>query len=112
MIVTKDKTAIAMGSGDLEVFATPAMVALMENSAMNHAKTLCTETQTTVGIYMEVNHNRATPVGAEVEAIAELIEQQERKLIYKVTASDDKGEIGNGLHHRFIVDKEKFMSKL
>ncbi len=112
MIVTKENTALAMGSGDLEVFATPAMVALMENVAMNHAKTLCNEEQTTVGIFMQVNHNRATPIGAEVNAVAELIEQQERKLIYKVTASDNKGEIGNGLHHRFIVDKQKFMNKL
>ena len=112
MIVTKDKTAIEMGSGDLEVFATPAMVALMENAAMTHAKTLCTEAQTTVGIYIEVNHNRATPMGAEVGATAELIEQQERKLVYKIVATDGKGEIGNAIHHRFIVDRAKFMSKL
>ena len=112
MIVTKDKTAIEMGSGDLEVFATPAMVALMENAAMIHAKTLCAETQTTVGIYMEVHHNRATPIGAEVNATAELTEQQDRKLIYKIVANDANGEIGIATHHRFIVDREKFMNKL
>lgn len=112
MIVTKDKTAIAMGSGELEVFATPAMVALMENLAMIHAKTLCTEAQTTVGIYIQVNHNRATPIGAQVRATVELVEQLERKLVYKVVATDEKGEIGNAVHHRFIVDRAKFMSKI
>lgn len=112
MIVTAHNTAIAMGSGDLSVLATPAMIALMENAAMQMAAALCEQGQTTVGTLINVQHTRATPVGAEVKAVAELISQEGRKLTFKVSARDEKGEIGHGEHQRFIVDREKFMSKL
>lgn len=112
MKVTQHNTAIAMGSGDLSVFATPSMIALMENAAMQVAATYCEPTQTTVGTHINVAHTRATPIGADVHAEAKLINQEGRKLTFHVTASDDKGEIGSGEHQRFIVDREKFISKL
>ncbi|MFI3287817.1 MAG: thioesterase family protein [Rikenellaceae bacterium] len=112
MRVEKKHTALEMGSGDMEVFATPCMVALMENAAMNEAAKLCDEGMTTVGIMINVAHNRATPLGDEVSAVAELVAQEGRKLTFKVIASDSKGEIGCGTHQRFIVEREKFLGKL
>lgn len=112
MKVTLDKTAIAVGSGDLEVFATPMMVALMENAAMKVAAQYCGEGETTVGVKVEIVHTRATLIGGNVEANAVLREVEGRKLIFDVKATDDKGEIGSGVHERFIVNKEKFLSKL
>ena len=112
MIVTAHNTAIAMGSGDLSVFATPAMIALMEKAAMELAAQYCEPGQTTVGTRVNVDHKRATAVGREVEARAELISQEGRKLTFRVVATDERGEIGSGEHDRFIVDREKFMSKL
>lgn len=112
MIVTKDKTALAMGSGDMDVFATPAMVAIMENAAMIEAAKVCHEGETTVGIAINVEHTRATALGANVNAIATLVEQEERKLSFDVVANDDKGEIGRGKHVRFVVKREKFLAKL
>ncbi|MEG2527660.1 MAG: thioesterase family protein [Mucinivorans sp.] len=112
MIVDTQHTALAMGSGDLAVLATPAMVALMENAAMQIAAALCAAGQTTVGTKISVEHTRATPLGAQVEARAELIKQDGRRLYFTVSASDEKGVIGSGEHERFIVDGEKFMAKL
>lgn len=112
MIVTAKNTAIAMGSGDMSVLATPSMIALMENAAMNLAATCCQAGQTTVGTMINIVHIRATPIGAQVKAEAELLGQEGRKLTFRVVANDDKGEIGSGEHQRFIVDREKFMSKL
>lgn len=112
MEVTKDKTALAMGSGDMEVLATPAMIALMENAAMLDAATTLTEGMTTVGISINCTHTRATPLGATVSAIALLTTTEGRKLTYEITASDEKGEIGRATHERFVVDREKFMGKL
>lgn len=112
MKVTLDKTAVAVGSGDLEVFATPMMVAIMENAAMEVAKEHCGEGETTVGVAVSVNHIRATGLGGEVHAEAKLVEVEGRKLTFAVTAFDQKGEIGSGTHVRFVVNKEKFLSKL
>lgn len=112
MIVDASHTAIAMGSGDLSVLATPAMVALMENAAMKEASLSCQLGQTTVGVKINVEHTRATPIGAEVLAFARLVDQDGRRLTFEVWAEDDKGEIGRGEHQRFIVDREKFMSRL
>lgn len=111
MIVEAKHTAIAMGSGDLSVLATPAMVALMENAAMSIASKCCSQGQTTVGVKIAVEHTRPTRLGGEVKATATLIDQQDRRLVFEVVATDEKGEIGRGTHERFIVDKAKFMSK-
>ena len=93
--VTSANTAIALGSGDMEVFATPALVALMENAAMNAAKDRLPEGSTTVGA-----------------ATAVLEKEEGRKLTFRITASDTKGTVGEATHIRYIVDRERFMNKL
>ena len=105
-------TAKVMGSGDMEVFATPAMVALMENAAMRAVASELPEGSSTVGASIEVSHIRPTALGDEVTATAELIETEGRKLTFRVEASDRAGVIGNGTHIRYVVDRERFLAKL
>ena len=105
-------TAKVMGSGDMEVFATPAMVALMENAAMRAVASELPEGSSTVGASIEVPHIRPTALGDEVTATAELIETEGRKLTFRVEASDRAGVIGNGTHIRYVVDRERFLAKL
>jgi predicted thioesterase len=105
-------TAAAMGSGDLPVFATPAMIALMENTAAQAVRGELSEGSTTVGTVVNVMHARATGLGDTVTATAELREIEGRKLIFHVSASDSKGIIGEGIHERVIVDTQRFMSKI
>lgn len=109
--VTKDNTARALGSGTLDVFATPAMIALIENTASTSVETYLDEGSTTVGTHLDVAHSAATPIGMEVACETELIEIDRRRLVFKVTVADAKGEIGSGTHERFIVNPAKFMSK-
>lgn len=111
-IVTESNSAKALGSGDLEVFATPAMVALMENAAMNAVAGLLPEGTTTVGAEINTTHVKPSPLGAEISATALLVGVDGRKLVFEVEASDNVGTIGKGTHVRFIVDKERFISKL
>ena len=101
-----------MGSGSLEVFATPAMAALMENAAMEAVAPELPAGATTVGTRLEISHLRATPTGENVTAEARLTEVDGRRLLFKVEARDSQGIIGQGLHERFIVDCAKFMGKL
>ena len=110
--VSEDNRAATMGSGDLEVFATPAMVALMENAAMNAVVGELPEGATTVGAMMNTTHIKPSAMGDTVSATAVLKEVEGRKLTFEVQAKDSKGVIGEGTHVRYIVDREKFMSKL
>lgn len=110
--VTNDLTAIEMGSGDMMVYATPAMVALMENAAMLCVAHDLEEGLTTVGIEMQTTHLKASALGAQIRAEAELIEIDGRRLEFKVSAYEGETLIGEGKHVRFIVNKEKFLSKL
>ena len=110
--VTAENTAVGMGSGDLPVFATPAMVALMENAAMNAVASRLPEGMTTVGVEMTVSHVKASPVGAHVTASAELVAIDGRRLVFAVKAWDGCGAIGEGSHTRFTVDAGRFMAKL
>lgn len=110
--VTPENTALTMGSGDLPVFATPAMVALMENAAMNAVKDQLEEGNSTVGASIQIVHTKPSGIGETVTATAVLEEVEGRKLSFSVTASDSKGKIGEGTHIRYIVDRERFMSKL
>ena len=110
--VNTSNTALTMGSGDMEVFATPAMVALMENAAMNAVAPHLTEGSTTVGAMMETSHIKPSALGETVMAEAILEEIDGRKLTFKVIASDSKGTIGEGKHIIYIVDRERFLSKL
>ena len=110
MTVTKDLCADAWGSGGLTVYATPAMIALMENTAWDSVEPCIEEGRTTVGTLMNVKHLSATPVGMHVRAESELVEIDRRRLVFKVAAYDDAGLIGEGTQERFIVNADKFMS--
>ncbi|MBQ3608662.1 MAG: thioesterase family protein [Bacteroidaceae bacterium] len=112
LVVSKDHVAAVMGSGDLHVFATPAMVALMENAAMLAVANHLPEGSTTVGAMMNTSHVKPSPVEETVRATAVLTAIEGRKLTFEIKAEDSKGIIGEAVHVRFVVDKEKFMSKL
>lgn len=107
-----ENIAKTVGSGNLEVFATPAMAALMENAAMHAVAAELPEGSTTVGSLIEITHNRPSGLGETVSATATLEEVEGRKLTFKVVANDSKGVIGEGKHVRYVVDCEKFMSKV
>lgn len=111
--VEKQHTALEMGSGDLEVLATPTMVALMENAAMKAVANDLSEAETTVGGMMNTTHIKPSAIGEEVSATAVLVEVEGKKLTFSVEAKDSKGNvIGQGTHIRFIVNRERFLSKL
>lgn len=111
LIVTADKTAKAMGSGTLDVFATPAMIALMENTAYESVAGELEEGSGTVGTALNVKHVAATPVGMKVTCETELIKVDGRALTFSVKAYDACGLIGEGEHERFIIKNEKFQAK-
>ena len=110
-LVTEDKTAAAVGSGLVPVFATPYMVALMENAAVNAVQAGLEEGQGTVGTRLEVTHDAATPVGMKVWAEAELTAVEGKKLTFTVRAFDEAGPIGGGTHERFIITVDRFLAK-
>lgn len=110
--VTESDTAAYYGSGLLHVFATPAMIALMEQSAHLLAKFSLSEKQDTVGIEVNVKHTRATPLGAKVYAESELVAVDGKKLTFRVKAFDENGEIGSGTHIRYIINPSKYMNKI
>ncbi|MBP3332326.1 MAG: thioesterase family protein [Tidjanibacter sp.] len=110
--VTENKCAVNVGSGDLMVYATPSMAALMENAAMKAVAEALPEGSTTVGSLISTSHMKPTPVGATVTATAELVQVEGRKLVFKIFAEDQNGPIGEGEHVRFVVDRERFMAKL
>ena len=112
VVVSEHNTALKLGSGDMEVFATPAMIALMENAAMNAVASHLDVGATTVGTMMKSSHIKASALGANIVAEAELVAIDGRRLCFAVKAWDDKGVIGEGEHERFIVDRERFLSKL
>ena len=112
LVVSKDHVAAVMGSGDLHVFATPAMVALMENAAMMAVAEHLPEGSTTVGAMMNTSHVKPSLVDETIQATAVLTGVEGRKLTFSIKAEDSKGVIGEAEHVRFIVDRAKFMSKL
>ena len=112
LVVSNDHVAATMGSGDLHVFATPAMVALMENAAMLAVAPHLPEGSTTVGAMINTSHMKPSLVDETISATAVLTEVEGRKLTFSIKAEDSKGVIGEAEHVRFIVDKERFMSKL
>ncbi len=105
-------TAKAIGSGDLPVLATPAMIALMENAAMLAVAPHLEENQTTVGGFIECSHLSPTGMGDEVEAEATLVKIEGKSLHFDITALAGEKKIGEGHHIRYIVDRERFLSKL
>ena len=111
-LVSPTNTAVAMGSGDMDVFATPSMVALMENAAMLCVADKLPEGSATVGVEISTSHIKASKLGAAITASATLVEVDGRRLTFEVKAWDSDGDIGKGKHVRYIVDREKFLSKL
>lgn len=112
IIVSDNDTATKYGSGTINVFATPAMISLMENTALNLVQKYLPDNFTTVGTEVSVKHLRATAVGKKVSCKSELIEVDGKKLVFRVEANDNEGIIGKGTHTRFVIEIEKFMSKL
>jgi predicted thioesterase len=112
VVVTRENCASAVGSGGLDVFATPSMVALMENAAMNAVAQYLPAGSTTVGSEINTTHIKPSALGAEVKARAILSAIEGRKLVFYVEAYDGDSCIGKGSHVRFIVDIERFMAKL
>ena len=110
--VSTENIAKNVGSGDLEVYATPAMSALMENAAMNAVAKVLPEGSTTVGSLLEITHDRPSGIGETIQATATLVEIAGRKLTFEVEAADSKGVIGKGKHVRYIVDIQRFLSKI
>jgi predicted thioesterase len=110
-LVTKDKTAVTMGSGSLEVYATPSMIALMEGAAVNALENRLPAGTDSVGTGLEVLHLAATPLGMKVRATATLININGRKLAFEVEAFDEVDKIGSGIHQRYLIDGEKFMER-
>jgi len=110
--VSETDTAAYLGSGLIPVYATPALVALMENAAVNALEGHLPFGQTSVGGRIDAGHLAATPVGMKIRARAELIEVQGRKLTFKVQAWDEVEQIGEASHIRFIVDEDKFLAKV
>jgi len=111
VLVTNENTAKALGSGGLPVYATPAMIALMELCAAESVLPFLPEGSSTVGIRLDVKHLSATPVGMTIRCETELVEIDRRRLVFTCKAFDDAGLIGEGTQERFIVDSAKFMEK-
>lgn len=109
--VTDTLSARSMGSGSLDVLATPAMIAGMENVCMNCVQPHLEAGFTTVGTKVDISHISATPVGDTVTFTCVLTEIDRKRLVFSVEAFDSAGKIGEGIHHRFIVDSVKFTEK-
>lgn len=111
-VVSHDNTAKFAGSGELEVFATPAMIALMEQTCQKSVAPYLEEGQGTVGTHLDISHDAATPLGMKVHVDSVLTEADGRKLVFDVKAYDECGLIGQGRHERFIIVNEKFLAKV
>ena len=109
--VSSDMTAKSVGSGELEVLATPVLIAFAEECAWRSVAQELDEGQGTVGTRMDLKHLSATPVGMSVNCTSELVEVDGRKLVFSIEAFDEAGKIAEATHERFIVDNEKFMNK-
>ena len=110
--VTDANTAAAVGSGGITVFSTPMMIALMENAALRAVQPHLAEGESTVGTAIHIKHMAATPLGMNVRAVARLETVEGRRLVYTVEAFDDREKIGEGTHERFIIQVEKFLSRV
>ena len=109
--VAREDTALEVGSGSLLVYATPCMAALMEGAACEALAPFLPEDKTSVGTQLTINHVNATPVGLEVRAEAAVINVEGKVITFEVTAYDEIGEIGHGIHKRCIVNAQKFLDK-
>lgn len=112
VVVNSDNTAMAYGSGGVNVFATPAMVALMEKAALSSVDSLLEAGYTTVGTKMEVKHMAATPIGMEVTATSRLVEVNGKRLLFNIEVRDEIDLVGTGIHERFIVELASFIKRV
>ena len=112
LTVTDAVTAVKVGSGDMPVLATPVMMALMENAAMLAVRDALPEGCTTVGGHIESSHLKPSKVGNVIRAEAEVTKVDGKKIVFKVSAYSGDTLLGEGTHLRFIVDRDKFMSKV
>lgn len=110
-LVTKQNTADMVGSGLLPVYATPSMIALIEQTAVQLLDGKLDEGLTTVGTKLDIAHTSATPIGLHATCICELVEIDRKRLVFDVKVSDECGPIGKGSHERFIVKSEPFVEK-
>ena len=111
LMVTGENTASALGSGRLCVLATPALAGLVERTCWESVEPLLEEGETTVGTALAIKHLAPTPVGMKVTCQSELVAVEGRKLVFKITASDACGVVGEADHERFIIQNEKFLKK-
>lgn len=112
MVVGKTDTAIHYGSGLIEVFATPAMIALMEKTAQLSIQDQLPDGFVTVGTEIKVTHSKASPLGAQIKCHTKLIEASGKKLQFLISAYDGQGIIGEGTHQRYIVNSKAFMERV
>ncbi len=111
LFVTDKDTAAAIGSGLLDVFGTPSMIALMEDTAQRSVAAGLSEGESTVGTHLDVSHLAATPVGMRVRCESELVEVDGRRLVFRLEVFDEAGKVGEGTHERFIIRNERFLAK-
>ena len=111
-LVEREDTAKEVGSGSLLVYATPCMAALMEGAACEAIAEALKETETTVGVELNIQHTSATPVGLDVRAEAEVTAVDGKVITFAITAYDEAGEIGKATHKRVIVNSQKFLEKV
>ncbi len=112
IVVTDDLTASKVGSGLLPVYATPSMIALMENTCAESIQPYLPEGEGSVGVAVDIKHIAATPVGMTVRCESLLKEVNGKKLVFEVNAYDEKGLIGTGTHKRAVINNEAFMARL
>ena len=110
-LVEPEDTALSVGSGNLRVYATPCMAALMEGAACEALDGLLSEEQTTVGTELNISHLSATPVGMEVKATATVTAVEGKTISFALEAYDEAGKVGEGTHKRVIVNSQRFLDK-
>ena len=111
-VVTAANTALALGSGLVPVYATPALVALLEEAAVNALKPLLEAGKTSVGTRIDISHLAATPIGMIVRAQATLSKVDGRRLVFDVVAHDEVERIAEGVHERVLVDEQRFLARV
>lgn len=109
--VTEENTASRVRSGGVPTFSTPSLIAGMECCCSNSMLPYLEEGQGSVGIRIEVRHMASTPIGMHVHIESELVEQDRRRLVFRVKAFDEIEQVGEGIHERFIIDTDRFLAK-
>ena len=111
-VVSVEDSARSLGSGDVNVLSTPSMIRMMEETSRLLVQDKLPEGYTTVGIRIDVRHLKAAPIGCKIKIISELLKVEGKKLIFKVEAYWNDEKIGEGLHERYVVNREKFLEKI